>query len=609
MTTIRLTMAQALVRFLAAQRGETDGSEHALFAGVFAIFGHGNVAGLGEALNGARDRLPTFRAHNEQAMALAAVAFAKASRRRMMACTTSIGPGATNMITAAAVARANRLPVLLLPSDVFAGRRPDPVLQQIEAFGDPTISVNDCFRPVSRWRDRITRPEQILESLLQAMRVLTDPAECGPVTLALPQDVQAEAYDYPEAFFAPRCWRIRRPPPDPARLADAAAALSQARAPLIIAGGGVHYALACDVLADFAVRHGMPVAETQAGKGALAWDHPRNMGAIGVTGGTAANELAAEAGLILAVGTRLSDFTTASRSLFRNPLALLVQLNAASFDATKHGALPLVADARAGLDALDRALASWTAPAGWTAKARDLATQWNATVTQATAPSNTPLPSDAQVLGAVNRAADPRDVVVCAAGGSPGELHKLWRCREVGTCHVEYGYSCMGYEIAGGLGVKLALPEREVWVLVGDGSYLMMNSEIAPSVMLDKKLNIVVLDNGGFDCIDRLQRSCGGASFNNLFPNGSGIDFAGHAASLGANSRKVASLAELEGALPEIRAERRTSVIVIATDPAASTNAGGAWWDVAVPEISDRAEVAAARAAYEVARARQRAIG
>ena len=603
MTTIRLTMAQALVRFLAAQRGETDGREHALFAGVFAIFGHGNVAGLGEALYAARDRLPTLRAHNEQAMALAAVAFAKANRRRrMMACTTSIGPGATNMVTAAAVAYANRLPVLLLPGDVFAGRRPDPVLQQIEAFGDPTISVNDCLRPVSRWWDRITRPEQILESLPQAMRVLTDPAECGPVTLALPQDVQAEACDYPEAFFVPRCWRIRRPPPDPAQLAEAAAALSKARAPLIIAGGGVHYAMACETLADFAEHHGVPVAETQAGKGALAWDHPCNIGAIGVTGGIAANELGAEADLILAIGTRLSDFITASRSLFRNPSGTIVQLNATGFDTAKHGALPLVADARVGLEALDAALAEWTAPADWTAKARDLAAQWNATVTHATAPSNAALPSDAQVLGAVNRAADPRDVIVCAAGGLPGELHKLWRCRGVGTYHVEYGYSCMGYEIAGGLGVKLAMPEREVWVLVGDGSYLMMNSEIATSVMLNKKLNIVVLDNGGFGCIDRLQRSCGGASFNNLFPDGSGVDFVGHAASLGAKSRKVASLAELEAALPEIRAERRTSVVVIATNPAASTNAGGAWWDIAVPEVSDRAEVAAARAAYDAAR-------
>jgi len=610
MTTIRLTMAQALTRYLAAQTSEVDGCEVPLFVGIFAIFGHGNVAGLGEALYEARQRLPTLRAHNEQAMGLVAIAFAKASRRRrVMACTSSIGPGATNMVTAAAVAHANRLPLLLLPGDVFASRRPDPVLQQVEAFGDPTISVNDCFRPVSRWWDRITRPEQILESLPQALRVLTDPADCGPVTLALPQDVQTEAYDYPRAFFAPRCWRFRQPPPDPTQLAEAAAALSRARAPLIIAGGGVHYAMACETLAGFAARHGVPVAETQAGKGAIAWDHPCAVGAVGVTGASAANELAAEADLILAIGTRLSDFTTASRSLFRNPSVVLIQLNAAGFDAAKHGALPLVADARAGLQALEGALTAWRAPADWTAKARELAAKWNAMVAQATAPSNAALPSDAQVLGAVNRAAAPQDVVVCAAGGLPGELHKLWRCRETGAYHVEYGYSCMGYEIAGGLGVKLAMPEREIWVLVGDGSYLMMNSEIATSVMLDKKLKIVVLDNGGFGCIERLQRSCGGASFNNLFPGGSGVDFASHAASLGANSRKVASLAELEAALPEIRAERRTTVVVIATDPASSTSAGGAWWEVAVPEVSERAEVAAARAAYDMARTRQRVIG
>jgi 3D-(3,5/4)-trihydroxycyclohexane-1,2-dione acylhydrolase (decyclizing) len=607
MTTIRLTMAQAMIRHLAAQMSEVDGREVPLFAGVFAIFGHGNVAGVGEALYDARERLPILRAHNEQAMGLAAIGFAKASRRRrMMACTSSIGPGATNMVTAAAVAHANRLPLLLLPGDVFASRRPDPVLQQVEGFGDPTVSVNDCFRPVSRWWDRITRPEQILESLPQALRVLTDPADCGPVTLALPQDVQTEAYDYPEAFFVPHCWKLRRPPPDAAQLAEVAAALTRAKAPLIVAGGGVHYALAGATLADFAARYGVPVAETQAGKGALTWDHPSTVGAIGVTGGSAANALAAEADAVLAIGTRLSDFTTASRTLFRNPELRLIQLNIAAYDAVKHSALPLVADAQVGIAALGQAVAGWSAPSVWTAKARRLAAEWNDAVAQATAPSNAALPSDAQVLGAVNRAVDPQDVIVCAAGGLPGELHKLWRCREAGTYHVEYGYSCMGYEIAGGLGAKFATPEREVWVLLGDGSYLMMNSEIATSITLGKKLNIIVLDNGGFGCIDRLQRSCGSVSFNNLFPGGSGVDFAAHAASLGASSRKVAGLAELEAALPEIRGERRSSVIVIATDPAASTNAGGAWWDVAVPAVSDRAEVATARAAYDAARTHQR---
>jgi len=606
MTTIRLTMAQALIRHLAAQTSEVDGREVPLFAGVFAIFGHGNVAGVGEALYDVRERLPTLRAHNEQAMGLAAIAFAKASRRRrMMACTSSIGPGATNMVTAAAVAHANRLPLLLLPGDVFASRRPDPVLQQIEAFGDPTVSVNDCFRPVSRWWDRVTRPEQILESLPQALRVLTDSANCGPVTLALPQDVQTEAYDYHESFFAPHCWRLRRPPPDAAQLAEAAAALIRAKAPLIVAGGGVHYALAGAALADFTARHGVPVAETQAGKGALAWDHPCAVGAIGVTGGSAANALAAEADTVLAIGTRLSDFTTASRSLFRNPELRLIQLNIATYDAVKHSALPLVADAQAGLGALGQALAGWTAPSAWAAKAHRLAAEWNDAVTQATAESNTAVPSDAQVLGAVNRAAAPGDIVVCAAGGLPGELHKLWRCREPGAYHVEYGYSCMGYEIAGGLGVKLAMPEREVWVLVGDGSYLMMNSEIATSIALGKKLNIVLLDNGGFGCIDRLQRACGSASFNNLFPGGSGVDFAAHAVSLGADACKAVSLAELESALPKMRAAQRTSVAVIATDPALSTSVGGAWWDVAIPEVSNRPQVVAARAAYDAVRERR----
>ncbi len=509
MSTVRLTMAQALVRFLAAQRGEIDGHEVPLLGGVFAIFGHGNVAGLGEALYEARETLPTLRAHNEQAMALAATAFAKQHRRRrLMACTSSIGPGATNMVTAAAVAYANRLPLLLLPGDVFASHRPDPVLQQIESFAEPTLSVNDCFRPVSRWWDRITRPEQILQSLPQAMRVLTDPAECGPVTLALPQDVQTEAYDYPQEFFRPRLWRLRRAPPDAVQLADAAAALTHAKAPLLIAGGGVHYSLATDTLADFAERHGILVAETQAGKGALPWDHPAAVGAIGVTGASAANTLAAEADVILAVGTRLSDFTTASRSLFRNPAARLIQLNAASFDAGKHGALPLVSDAKAGLEALSARLGTTRVPTPWTDKGRGLMRGWNAAVERATAAGSAPLPSDAQVLGAVNRVAGPDDIVVCAAGGLPGELHKLWRVRLPGTYHVEYGYSCMGYEIAGGLGVKLAAPDREVTVLVGDGSYLMMNSEIATSVQLGCKLTVVVLDNGGFGAVAHPSTIC-----------------------------------------------------------------------------------------------------
>ncbi|MFL5076292.1 MAG: 3D-(3,5/4)-trihydroxycyclohexane-1,2-dione acylhydrolase (decyclizing) [Microvirga sp.] len=610
--TLRLTMAQALVRYLAAQRTECEGRIEPLFAGVWAIFGHGNVAGIGEALSGARDRLPTYRAHNEQAMAHAAIAFAKASRRRrMMACTTSIGPGATNMVTAAAVAHVNRLPVLLLPGDVFASRRPDPVLQQVEDFSDGTASANDCFRPVSRYFDRITRPEQILTALPRALAVLTDPAECGPATLALCQDVQAEAFDYPERFFAERVWRLRRIRPDERELVDAAALVGRAKKPLIVAGGGVHYAEAAETLKRFAEAHDIPVAETQAGKSALPHEHPLNMGAIGVTGTSAANALAAEADVVLAVGTRLQDFTTGSWALFRNPETTIIGLNVQNFDAEKHGALPLVCDAKVGLERLSAALGGRRAPREWLERAAAETARWRELAAAATTATNAALPSDAQVIGAVQRAGEPSDIVVCAAGGLPGELHKLWNAAEPGGYHLEYGYSCMGYEIAGGLGVKMARPEREVIVMVGDGSYLMMNSEIATSVMLGKKLTIVVLDNRGFGCIDRLQRATGSESFNNLFEHVRHetlpqIDFVAHAASLGASAEKAAGLAELEAALARARGASRTSVIVIDTDPLASTAAGGHWWDVAVPEVSERAEVRSARAAYESALKGQR---
>ncbi|MFL5144647.1 MAG: 3D-(3,5/4)-trihydroxycyclohexane-1,2-dione acylhydrolase (decyclizing) [Microvirga sp.] len=610
--TLRLTMAQALVRYLAAQRTECEGRIEPLFAGVWAIFGHGNVAGIGEALSGARDRLPTYRAHNEQAMAHAAIAFAKASRRRrMMACTTSIGPGATNMVTAAAVAHVNRLPVLLLPGDVFASRRPDPVLQQVEDFSDGTASANDCFRPVSRYFDRITRPEQILTALPRALAVLTDPAECGPATLALCQDVQAEAFDYPERFFAERVWRLRRIRPDERELVDAAALVGRAKKPLIVAGGGVHYAEAAETLKRFAEAHDIPVAETQAGKSALPHEHPLNMGAIGVTGTSAANALAAEADVVLAVGTRLQDFTTGSWALFRNPETTIIGLNVQNFDAEKHGALPLVCDAQVGLERLSAALGGRRAPLVWAERAASEKARWRALAAAATAATNAALPSDAQVIGAVQRAGEPSDIVVCAAGGLPGELHKLWQASEPGGYHLEYGYSCMGYEIAGGLGVKMARPEREVIVMVGDGSYLMMNSEIATSVMLGKKLTIVVLDNRGFGCIDRLQRATGSESFNNLFEHTRHealpqIDFVAHAASLGAIAEKAAGLTELEAALARARRASRTSVIVIDTDPLAATAAGGHWWDVAVPEVSERAEVRSARAAYESALKGQR---
>ncbi|WP_158045934.1 3D-(3,5/4)-trihydroxycyclohexane-1,2-dione acylhydrolase (decyclizing) [Skermanella pratensis] len=609
--TIRLTAAQAVVRYLAAQRSRVDGAEVPLFAGCWGIFGHGNVAGLGEALYHARETLPTFRAHNEQGMALAAVAFAKASnRRRMMACTTSIGPGASNMVTAAGVAHVNRLPVLFLPGDVFASRRPDPVLQQIEDFNDATVSVNDCFRPVSRWWDRITRPEQLLTSLPRAIQVLTDPVDCGPATICMAQDVQAEAYDFPESFFRPQIHRIRRPAPDAEEFARALDLLARAERPLVVAGGGVLYSEASRVLQDFAATHGIPVAETQAGKSAMPWDHPQAVGSIGVTGSSASNALAREADVILAVGTRLQDFTTGSRALVPGD-ATLIQLNIQAFDAGKHRAVPLVGDARRTLEDLTAALGSYKVSEAWRERTAALVKEWNGAVDQAVSPTNAPLPTDAQVIGAVNRAAEARDVVVCAAGGLPGELHKLWRAGSPNGYHMEYGFSCMGYEIAGGLGVKMARPDREVFVMVGDGSYMMMNSELQTSVMLGRKLIVTVLDNRGFGCIDRLQRACGGESFNNLVEtvdhraDESWIDFAGHARSLGATSEKVASIAELEQALRRARQSDRTYVVVIDTDPMPTTEAGGAWWDVAVPEVSERAQVEEAFAAYVDARREQ----
>ncbi|MDQ7080399.1 MAG: 3D-(3,5/4)-trihydroxycyclohexane-1,2-dione acylhydrolase (decyclizing) [Paracoccaceae bacterium] len=599
MKTIRLTMAQALVRYLAAQKGP-DGTR--FLAGVWAIFGHGNVAALGEALFAAGDELPTWRGHNEQTMAHAAIAYAKASRRQhAMAVTSSIGPGATNMVTAAALAHVNRLPVLFLPGDVFANRRPDPVLQQVEDFADGTISANDCFRPVSRYFDRITRPEQLLSALPRAMSVLTDPAECGPVTLALCQDVQAQAFDWPETFFAPRQWHQRRLRPDVRELAEAVDLIRHAERPLIIAGGGVHYSDACAALKAFAEAHDIPVAETQAGKSALPWDHPLNLGAIGVTGSTAANAVAEKADLIMGIGTRFQDFTTGSWALFRNPARRILAINVTPFDAVKHHAQPLLCDARIALEELGTALGDHKVPAPDPALKRD----WLAAVDAATAaPAGNALPSDAQVIGAVQRSLDENAVVVCAAGGLPGELHKLWKPGRVGGYHVEYGYSCMGYEIAGGLGVKMAEPAREVVVMVGDGSYMMANSELATSVMLGHKIIVVVLDNRGFGCINRLQVGCGGESFNNLLDSArhavpSQIDFAAHAAAMGAMAEKVGNIAELEQAMARARAADRTYVIVIDTDPIPSTEAGGHWWDVAVPEVSGRAEVQEARQAYE----------
>ena len=602
MKTIRCTAAQAAVRYLAGQHVDAGSGEVRYFAGVWAIFGHGNVAGLGEALHAARDQLPTYRAHNEQSMAHAAIAFAKQSRRRRaMICTSSIGPGATNMITAAALAHVNRLPVLFLPGDTFSTHGPDPVLQQIESFADGSVSANDCFRPVSRYFDRIARPEQLIDALPRVMNTLLDPASCGPATLAFCQDVQAEAYDYPEAFFRRRVWSIRRPQADRREIEQLAALLKAARAPLIIAGGGVHYSGAQELLAAFANSFGIPVTETQAGKGALPWDHPMNLGAIGVTGTSCANAAAAKADLILGIGTRLQDFTTGSRALFAAPICRLVQINVAPYDAGKHEATTVVGDAREVLGALTDCLADWR-PKRDTAVTNAEVARWNLTWESVTGAPRTDLPSDAQVIGALWRTCSKNAVVVCAAGGLPGELHKLWRSRAPDDYHVEYAYSCMGYEIAGGLGVKMAQPHRDVYVLVGDGSYLMLNSELATSVALGYRLVVVVLNNRGFGCINRLQRATGGAAFNTLWEDSThktlpDIDFVAHAASLGAIAEKADSIETLEQALQRTRQSERTHVIVIDTDPAITTTEGGAWWDVAIPEVSSRAEVDAARAA------------
>ncbi|BFG72948.1 3D-(3,5/4)-trihydroxycyclohexane-1,2-dione acylhydrolase (decyclizing) [Paraburkholderia terrae] len=610
--TIRLTAAQAVVRYLAAQRVETEdgtGTEP-LFGGVFAIFGHGNVAGLGEALYQYRHELPTYRAHNEQAMAHSAIAFAKANfRRRMMAVTTSIGPGATNLVTAAALAHVNRLPVLLLPGDVFVSRAPDPVLQQVEDFHDGGISANDAFKPVSRYFDRIVHPAQLLNALPRAIRVLTDAALCGPVTLAMPQDVQATAYDYPADFFAPRVVKLHAPAPVEHELDEALAILRNAKQPMIVAGGGALYGRATDALKAFATRHGIPVAETQAGKSALAWDDPLNLGSLGVTGSPGANEIAHDADCVLAVGTRLQDFTTGSNTLFTH--ARVIGINANAFDAIKHRGCIVQADARLALEALSSRLEGWQAAAAWTSRAQQRANEWRDIVQKLThAPQrDNALPYDADVIGAVQRSSahsTTEDIVVCAAGTLPAELHKLWRAGRPGAYHVEYGYSCMGYEIAGGLGAKLARPEREVIVMVGDGSYLMMNSEIATSVMLGAKLIVVVLDNRGYGCINRLQQACGGAPFNNMFddcvqgaPGAPTIDFAAHARAMGAQAEHVANVQELEAAMQRARAADRTYLVCIDTDAARTTDEGGWWWEVAVPEVSQREGVRKARADYE----------
>jgi 3D-(3,5/4)-trihydroxycyclohexane-1,2-dione acylhydrolase (decyclizing) len=615
---MRLTAGQALLRFLAAQVVERDGVRHRFFGGCFGIFGHGNVAGFGQALAERPDLLTYYQARNEQAMVHAAVGYARQlNRLGALVCTSSIGPGATNMVTGAALATVNRLPVLLVPGDVFASRAPDPVLQQLETAARGDVSVNDAFIPVSRYFDRIERPEQLLAAATAAMRVLTSPAETGAVTLAFPQDVQAEAFEVPDEFLAERVWRIRRPLPDAAALAEATEAIRAARRPVVVAGGGTIYAEATDALRRFVDATGIPVGETQAGKGSLPYDHPSNLGAIGATGTLAANRVAAAADLVIGVGTRYSDFTTASRTAFRNPDVRFVNVNVAEPDAFKLAGLPLVGDARATLERLAELLEGHAVDEAYREEAAALARDWDAEVTRLYRLGHGPLPAQSEVIGAVNDAAGPADVVVCAAGSMPGDLHKLWRTRDPKGYHVEYGYSCMGYEIAGGLGVKLAAPEREVYVLVGDGSYLMMPSEIVTSVQEGLKLVIVLVDNRGYASIGALSRSLGTDGFGTLYRyrrdgslgtdgNDPGavlpVDLAANAASLGAKVIRAETVLELRAALESAKLETGTIVIAVPADRYEGVPGYESWWDVPVAEVSETASVREARAAYEEAR-------
>jgi len=622
-STIRLTAAQALVRFLAAQSVERDGVRHRFFGGCFGIFGHGNVAGVGQALLQHPDLLRYHQGRNEQAMVHAAVAYARMRNRLgALVCTSSIGPGATNMVTGAALATINRLPVLLLPGDVFAGHGPDPVLQQLEVPWAGDVSVNDAFRPVSRYFDRISRPEQVIPAALAALRVLTSPAETGAVTLAFPQDVQAEAFDFPDDFLAERTWHVPRHAPDPAALAAAVAAIRTAQRPLVIAGGGVIYAEATEQLRAFCDATGIPVGETQAGKGSLPYDHPSNLGAVGATGTFAANRFAAAADLVIGVGTRYSDFTTASKTAFRDPSVRFVNVNVAELDTAKHGCVRVTADARVALELLTEALRGHAVDDAYRAEAKKQNAEWDAEVARLYALDREPLPAQSEVIGAVNDASTPTDVVVCAAGAMPGDLHKLWRTRDPKGYHVEYGYSCMGYDIAGGIGVKLAAPEREVVVLVGDGSYLMMPGELVTAVQERLKLTVVLVDNHGFNSIGGLSRSLGLQGFGTQYRYVDGerpvldgdddppptlpLDLAANAASLGARAERVGTIAELREALARARDDDGVSVIVVEVDRYEGVPSYESWWDVPVAEVSELAAVQAARRDYEDARRAER---
>ena len=615
--TRRLTTAQAIIAFLKNQWVERDGEQNPFFAGTLGIFGHGNVAGIGQALQQNPD-FPYILMRNEQSGVHMAAGFAKTSNRlRTFACTSSIGPGATNMITGAALATINRLPVLLLPGDIFARRNVAPVLQQLESPSTQDTGVNDCFKPVSRYWDRIYRPEQIITALPEAMRVLTSPADTGAVTLALPQDVQAEAHDYPCELLEKRVWLIRRPPPDPVSLGRAVEALRASRKPLIIAGGGVLYSAAWQALADFAARTGIAVGETQAGKGSLPYDHPQCVGAVGATGTLAANRLAHDADLVVGIGTRYSDFTTASMTAFQNPQVRFVNINVAEFDAYKVSAIPVVADARLALEGLAEALSSFRVSADYAAQVAALREAWEAEVDRLFHLGHQPRPAQSEVIGAMWEASGPRDILLSAAGSHPGDLHKLWRTRTPNGYHMEYGYSCMSYEIPGAMGAKMADPSREVYVFLGDGTYLLMPGEILTSVQEGIKLIIVLVDNHGFASIGGLSQSLGSGGFGTHFRRRSAdsgqmdgddlpVDYVANARSLGAHALRANNLAELKEALQKAKTLGRTTVIVIETDPEQRVPGYEAWWDVAVAEVSESAGVRAARASYEEARKKQR---
>ena len=620
--TVRLTMAQALIAYLRQQWVERDGIEGRFFAGCFGIFGHGNIAGIGQALG----QTPDFRYYqtrNEQAMVHTAIAYAKTKRRlQTFACTSSIGPGATNMITGAATATINRLPVLLLPGDIFARRNVAPVLQQVECEGSQDFSANDCFRPVSRYWDRINRPDQLLTALPAALRVLTDPAATGAVTLALPQDVQTEAFDYPAHFFARRLWRIGRPRADRAALEQAAAWIRASQRPLIVAGGGVLYSEATEALGRFVERVGIPVGETMAGKGSLRYDHPANLGAIGATGTLAANRIARDADLIIGIGTRYSDFTTASQTAFRHPEARFININIAAFDSAKQGALALTGDARATIEELVTLLDRHRVADEYRAEIARLRDEWEAEVERIYAIRNTPLPSQGELIGAVNERGDHEAIMVCAAGSLPGDLHKLWRTRHPQQYHLEYGNSCMGYEIAGGLGIKMAAPERDVYVMVGDGSYLMLSAEIITAIQEGFKLTIILLDNDGYKSIGALSRSLGQDGFGTryVYPQEGvlpddrhgddverlPVDLAANARSLGAHVIECRGYDEFVAALGTAKTIERTTVIYIRNDRLVGVPGYEGWWDVPVAEVSAQPAVAAVRAEWETQRAKER---